>query len=315
MHIVSINGIEPITAEIALYLLSGARRLRSEKNRTATLQVCKRQSRTRSKYEQYRAMFDTFRPILASFQATLCSHPAVLPSPPEKVRFKYQAYAGKFRKQYQAAAILQFEKNAGLYVYGMPLLIKDLPKDAVLLKSVMALSIKKSHDIANLYIFKIRHTLNGKPMQQGIHFEESYSPTCSLDSVKCGLALAASKQYRGCGTSDVDNSFQTIIRFLDAKETRKYATIPIFSQGWFKRKYNIKFPGPPKECVIPLFTNMQGQRDAGRLNYDLIYKVMIHNNFVRSPVDYGCFSKPFPEGIGYIFLSTDDFLGLFPTMA
>ena len=137
----------------------------------------------------------------------------------------------------------------------------------------------------------------------------------SLDSVKCGLALAASKQYRGCGTSDVDNSFQTIIRFLDAKETRKYATIPKFFQGWFERKYKIRFPGPPKECVIPLFTNMQGQRDAGRLNYDLIYKVMVHNNFVRSPVDYGCFSKPYPEGIGYVFLSTDDFFGLFPTMA
>ena len=115
MHIVSINGIEPITAEFAISLLSGIRRLRSEKNRTVTLQLCKRQSRTRSKYEQYRAMFDTFWSILASFQATLCSHQAVLPAPPEKVRFEYQAYAGKYKKQYQAAAILQFEKNAGLY--------------------------------------------------------------------------------------------------------------------------------------------------------------------------------------------------------
>ena len=96
-----------------------------------TIQLSKRKSRTRTKYEQYRALFDTFRPIFTSFQASLCSHQAVLPSPPEKIRFEYQAYAGKYKKQYHAAAILQFEKNAGLYVYGMPLLISALQKDAV----------------------------------------------------------------------------------------------------------------------------------------------------------------------------------------
>ena len=115
------------------------------------------------------------------------------PISPEKVRFEYQAYAGRFKKQYHAATILQFEKNTGLYVYGMSILIKTLAKDAVLLKSVMAPSFKKSHDFDNLYIFKVRQNLNGKPMKQGIHFEESYSPTSSLDSVKCGIALAASQ--------------------------------------------------------------------------------------------------------------------------
>ena len=138
MHVISINGIEPITADYAISLITGARRLRSEEVRTISLQLSKRKSRTRTKYEQYRAMFDTFRPILASFNAVISSHQAVLPSPPEKIRFEYQAYAGKYRKQYQSAAILQFEKNAGLYVYGMPILIKDLHTEAVLLKSVMA---------------------------------------------------------------------------------------------------------------------------------------------------------------------------------
>ena len=128
MHIVSVNSIEPITAEYAISLIHGARRLRSEKVKSVTIQLCKKKSRTRSKYEQYRAMFDTFRPILAAFQASLCSHQAVLPSPPEKVRFEYQAYAGRYKKHYEAAAILQFEKNAGLFVYGMPLLLKDLPQ-------------------------------------------------------------------------------------------------------------------------------------------------------------------------------------------
>ena len=60
---------------------------------------------------------------------------------------------------------------------------------------------------------------------------------------------------------------------------------------------------------------MQGQRDAGRLNYDLIHKVLTHFEFVRSPVDYGCYSKSFQEGIAYVLLSADDFLGLFPQMS
>ena len=94
MHIVAINGIEPITAEYAISLIQGARRLRSEIKRIVTIQMSKRKSRTN--YELYRAMFDTFRPILASFKAVISSHQAVLPSPPEKVKYEYQAYAGQY---------------------------------------------------------------------------------------------------------------------------------------------------------------------------------------------------------------------------
>ena len=96
MHIVANNGIEPITAEYAISLIQGARRLRSEITRTVTIQLSKRKSRTRTNYELYRAMFDTFRPILASYQEVICSHQAVLPSPPEKVKYEYQAYARQF---------------------------------------------------------------------------------------------------------------------------------------------------------------------------------------------------------------------------
>ena len=59
---------------------------------------------------------------------------------------------------------------------------------------------------------------------------------------------------------------------------------------------------------------MQGQKDAGPLCYELILKVMMKYDLVRSPVDYGCFSKSYPEGIAYVLVSTDDFLCLFPTM-
>ena len=33
---------------------------------------------------------------------------------------------------------------------------------------------------------------------------------------------------------------------------------------------------------------------------------------VRSPVDYGCYSKSYPEGVAYLILSTDDFLSMLP---
>ena len=42
MHVVSINGIEPITAEYAISLIQGARRLRSEITRTVTIQLSKK---------------------------------------------------------------------------------------------------------------------------------------------------------------------------------------------------------------------------------------------------------------------------------
>ena len=136
----------------------------------------------------------------------------------------------------------------------MPILKKDLPQDAVLLKSVMAPSIKKSHDIDNLYTFKIRHTLNDKPMQQGVHFDESYSPSCAMDSVKCGLGHQ--RNMKGVERVMLITAFKQLFDLLIPKKKRKFATVPNFFQTWFERKYNVKFPGPPKECAIPLFTNM-----------------------------------------------------------
>ena len=68
----------------------------------------------------------------------------------------HKAYSGPFRKNYIAATFKQFEDNAALFVYGKPLLRASLPADAVALPSVMAPSIKKSHNLPNLYNFKIR---------------------------------------------------------------------------------------------------------------------------------------------------------------
>jgi hypothetical protein len=66
MHIVSVDGIEPLTAKYAISLLAGSRRLGSELHRTVSIQLSPRKSRTRSNYEQHRASFDTLRPIIAS---------------------------------------------------------------------------------------------------------------------------------------------------------------------------------------------------------------------------------------------------------
>ena len=307
MHIVSIDGIEPISAQYAISLISGPRRLRSEKSRTISIQLCKRKTRSRTVYEQLRAKFDTLRPILAS-------HQAVLPEPPKSVKFSFQAYSGQYRQNYKAATYNQFEKNASLFVYGKPILRSSLPSSAIVLTSVMAPSIKKDNSIQGLYKFKMRHTVNGGPMEQGLHFRQSFAPNCSHDSIKSTISLASAKSYKGIGIADIENAFQTIIHFSDLPDSQKYATVPQYFEQWYCERYRVKFPGQAKECVIPLFTNMQGQKDAGPLCYELILKVMMKYDLVRSPVDYGCFSKSYPEGIAYVLVSTDDFLCLFPTM-
>jgi hypothetical protein len=227
MHLVSVDGIEPITAEYALSLLAGSRRLRSETHRTVTLQLSKGKSRTRSAYEQHRASFDTLRPIIAS-------HQAVLPVPPPSVTLIHKAYSGQFRKNYIAATIKQFEDNASLFVYGKPVLRSTLSTDAIILPSIMAPSFKRSHDLPNLYKFKVRHTLHGGKMIHGLHYNESYSPVGSHDSIKTGLALASAQRYLGIGTSDIQNCFQAIIQFSDSKMHRKFATVPQYFQSWYE---------------------------------------------------------------------------------
>jgi hypothetical protein len=110
MHNVSVDGIEPITAEYAISLLAGSRRLRSELHRTISIQLSPRKSRTRSNYEQHRASFDTLRPIIAY-------HQAVLPVPPPSVTLIHKAYSGTFRKNYIAATIKQYMKILLLYLF------------------------------------------------------------------------------------------------------------------------------------------------------------------------------------------------------
>lgn len=125
--------------------------------------------------------------------------------------------------------------------------------------------------------------------------------------------MAAALLYEGIGVNDVKNAFQTIIKFLSQQDPIHYCSVPKFFSEWFEQYYGRPFPeGDLKDYAIPLFTNMQGQKDAGTCFYDMVLKVLLKFGFVRSPVDYGCFSKATQHGIAFVLLSTDDFLALFP---
>ena len=317
MHIVSINGMEPITARYSIDLITAPRRLtrKSKEKQTVIIELSKRVSRRRTNYEQLRAQMDmtAMRPIIASSSGwVIASHMAILPEPPPVHKFIFQAYSGKYKRYYKAATFYGFRNNAILGVYGEPILKKDLPKDALILPSVMAPSWKKDFDILNQYMFKVRHTVNGSGMTEGTDYKSSYSPVCAHESIKICLALAAAALYEGIGVNDAKNAFQTVIKFLSQQDPIYYCTVPKFFDEWFEEYYGRPFPGTPRDYAIPLFTNMQGQRDAGHWFYDLVLKVLKHYGFIRSPVDYGVFSKSTKFGIAYVLLSTDDFLALFP---
>lgn len=180
MHIVSINGVEPITAQSAIELIIGARRLRSNKLRTIILELSKCKSRSRTAYEQLRGQFDAIPPIIATLHSSvLASHVAILPSPPIVPKLAHQAFSGPYGRNFKAATIKGYDDNANLGVYGAPKLRTELPPDTTILPSVLAPSIKEDHDFPHRYTFKVRHTVNGGGMEEGKDFKTSYSPVCA----------------------------------------------------------------------------------------------------------------------------------------
>ena len=99
MHVVSINGIEPISAQSAIEIISGPRLTRTSKNTTVTIELSKRKTPTRTKVEQYKQQSEIFRPIISS-------HEAILNETPPVQKLAHEAFSGKYGKYYKAASQL-----------------------------------------------------------------------------------------------------------------------------------------------------------------------------------------------------------------
>lgn len=164
-----------------------------------------------------------------------------------------------------------------------------VPKGATVLPTVWQLRRKRDIKTRNVKKYKARLNLDGSRMIKGTHYDQSYAPVASWNSIRTLLTLTA---INGWHTKQLDY----VAAFPQAPIERElYMRIP--------PGINAGIKGNPKDHVLKLHRNIYGQKQAGRVwNKYLVRKLIKEVGFTQSKVD----NCVFYHGKVMYVLYTDD---------
>jgi Reverse transcriptase (RNA-dependent DNA polymerase) len=163
-----------------------------------------------------------------------------------------------------------------------------VPKDEPVMPTVWQMKWKRDIKTREVKKWKARLNIDGSKMVQGVHYEESYSPVATWNSIRTMLILAAQYQWH---TVQIDY----VLTFPQAPiERTLYMEIP---RGFELEGYD------RKDYVLQLLRNVYGSKNAGRTWYQYLSKMLVEEvGFVQSKIDECVFYK----GTVMYVLYTDD---------
>jgi Reverse transcriptase (RNA-dependent DNA polymerase) len=137
--------------------------------------------------------------------------------------------------------------------------------------------------------WKARLNIDGLKMIKGIHFQESYSPVATWNSIRTVLILAAQHNWH---TVQID----FVLAFPQALiERTLYMEIP--------KGFDLEDGHDHREYVLKLHRNVYGSKNAGRTWYQYLSQKLVQEvGFVQSKVDECVYYK----GTVMYILYTDD---------
>jgi hypothetical protein len=309
-YIVGINKESPITAKYARDLIHS---IQKSNDPTIFLSIIHRGLADQaSTLEITRAMFSQMpsilhnRPIIASSQMDLpetYSHFITAPSKPCKPKSIFEALKSAFRLNWKAAAWIQYKKNHNIAVFTIPFLKSDVPPGSQILRSQLVPEIKVT-DVPSIFELKVRHVIVGTPQVHKVDFDNSYSPTADITTIRLQIAFTCARNYK-IAVIDVKNAFQNTIAPNDA---RVYVTLPPLYLEWAIKELNLPLDFN-QTYLLQMLNSNQGTKNAGNLWYCLLIKVLMKYGMIRSTVDHGYMVKQLsPEEFLYISIATDDLL-------
>jgi Reverse transcriptase (RNA-dependent DNA polymerase) len=168
--------------------------------------------------------------------------------------------------------------------------ISQVPKGEAILPAVWQMKRKRDIRTREIKKWKARLNIDGSRMKHGIHYQETYAPVASWNSIRMLLILATLNNWH---TTQIDY----VLAFPQAPvEKELYMKIP----SGFELT-----DGSPKDWVLKLHRNVYGQKQAGRVwNQYLVHKLTNTLHFVQSKVDECVFYR---GSVMYV-LYTDDSL-------
>ena len=162
-----------------------------------------------------------------------------------------------------------------------------IPKNALVLPAVWALKRKRDIKTGKIKKYKARLNIDGSRMKQGIHYDQSYAPVASWNSIRLLLILTA---VHGWYTKQLDY----VAAFPQA---------PVERELYMKIPKGLKLAGKDSEnYVLKLHKNTYGQKNAGRVWNEYLVKKLKQIGFKQSKIDECVFYK----GKVMYVLYTDD---------
>ena len=222
---------------------------------------------------------------------------------PPKPKSIFEALKSPYHLHWKTAAWNQFKKNHDIAVFTLSFRKEDIPPGSQILRSQLVPKIKTT-DILSIFELKVRHVIVGTPQVHKIDFDNSYSPTADITSIRIQIAFTCARNY-SIAVIDVKNAFQNTIA---PPESRVYVTLPPLYKEWVIKE--LKYPlDRDADYLVQMLNSNQGTKNAGNLWYTLLLQVLRKYGMIRSTVDHGYLVKKVnDEEYIYISIATDDLL-------
>ena len=145
-----------------------------------------------------------------------------------------------------------------------------VPKGASILPAVWQLRRKRDIKTRKIKKYKARLNIDGSRMQKGIHYDQTYAPVASWNTIRTLLTLTA----------------------VNGWHTKQLDYVAAFPQAPVERELYMKIPkgvtighGNNDDYVLKLHKNMYGQKNAGRVWNTYLVNKLTKIGFVQSKVD------------------------------
>lgn len=165
----------------------------------------------------------------------------------------------------------------------------EVPEGVTVLPAVWQFRRKRDVRTGKIKKYKGRLNIDGSRMRKGEHYDKTYSPVASWNSVRMLLTLTA---VHGWKTKQID--------YVQA-----FAQAPVEKTLYMKIPAGIELEdgADPKDYVLMIHRNIYGQKQAGRVwNQYLVDKLVNVLGFTQSKVDECVFYR----GTTIYLLYTDD---------
>ena len=202
--------------------------------------------------------------------------------------YYHEAMKEEDRDQFSKAMQKEYDDRLNTGVYALQLKSK-LPKDATVLPVVWQLKRKRDIKTRVIKKYKARLNIDGSRMQKGKHYDQTYAPVASWNSIRLLLTMTA---VHGWHTKQLDY----VAAFPQAPVERElYMKIP--------KGIKVKVEGNVNDYVLKLHRNIYGQKQAGRVWNDYLVKKLLKEVGFKQSKEDQCL---FYHGQVMYVLYTDD---------